>query len=167
MDVGKIENLDDDRQKIVENLPSSKTDSIRADSDLWEDDKKNLAEHNKQYSDLLEIYVDNTKRLLMFKYVKKHGIYNIAVWLFATTPIVTTIIIVYCLYLTANSNDVAVLNILPEILAAFGSLVATYIAVIKLITKYLFNKSEEKTMENIISKIQEYDTHIRGYKNED
>lgn len=82
--------------------------------------------------------------------------------MFVATPVAMTSIILFCLVLTAFDKRIDVLDILPEILTAFGSLVATYIVIVKIVTEYIFNKSEETTMENIISKIQEYDMHIRG-----
>lgn len=170
MDVSESEkNEDKDKQAIDAikgNLPISNKNSVRTDADLWENDKQSLTKHNKQYSELLEAYVDSTKKLLTFKYLKKHSVFNVSIALFIVTPIVMVLIIICCLIITVYNEELSVLEVLPEIVAAFGSLIATYITIFKLITEYLFNKSEETSMENIITKIQEYDMHLRGNKSE-
>lgn len=46
-------------------------------------------------------------------------------------------------------------------LTAFPILVVTYIAVVELVTGYLFNKDEDKVLESIITKLQDYDLQLR------
>lgn len=58
-------------------------------------------------------------------------------------------------------------KVIPEVVAAFGTLISCIFVVFKIITNYLFDKNEEKNKAAIISQVQEYDTAIRGNKPED
>ncbi|MBO5485020.1 MAG: hypothetical protein J6K58_06870 [Lachnospiraceae bacterium] len=150
-------------EKVVkENLPPENVRSLSSDKDLRAHDKKSLADHNEQYTRLLEAYVDNTKSSMKFKEYKKYDIFDLSMILFIGVPIAMVVIVFTCLLITALNPEIGALDVLPEILAAFGSVIATYFTIIKLITGYLFNKKEEKMMENIITKIQEYDSTLRG-----
>lgn len=50
----------------------------------------------------------------------------------------------------------------PPLVTAMTSMISTYIAIPKIIAKYLFNKDEEANMTSVVGKIQEYDTNVRG-----
>ena len=78
---------------ITDNLPHDNQNIVKSDADLLEDDRKSLARHNKQYSELLETYVSNTKRSLNFKYLKKHHVFKASMALFCIAPIIMSIII--------------------------------------------------------------------------
>lgn len=147
---------------VKENLPFLERNNAISDEDLWESDKVSLAKHNDEYSKLLETYVKNTEKSWTFKYTKKHEIYNISMGLFITAPILMFLVIILSLLATICNPEIGAVDLLPEILTAFCSVVATYIAIIKLITEYIFNKSEDEIMKEIIGKIQQYDMQLRG-----
>ena len=49
-----------------------------------------------------------------------------------------------------------------SLFTALGTLIGTFMMIPKMITRYLFNKSEEEHLAEIIGKIQEYDKNIRN-----
>lgn len=157
-----MENSNDNEQsKIIENLPKE-TAFIKSDTDLDKNDSDSLLKHNEQYTSLLSTYVTHTKRSLDYKYLKKNVIFTISMILFVAIPVIVFVTIIYCLHITTLHPYIGVINVLPEIVTAFGALIATYITIVKLITQYLFNKNEEKAMQKIITTIQNYDMHIRN-----
>lgn len=162
-----VNDASDAQKTIAENLPQDNHSIVESDAALLEDDGKSLARHNKQYSELLEAYVANTKKSMKFKRAKKKCVFDISMRLFRGVPVATALITVYCVYVMAHYSNVQIADILPGVFTAFGSLVATYVTIVKLITQYLFNKDEENMMKDIISKIQEYDMHLREQESDE
>lgn len=154
-----IPNLEPD--KVIEkNLQVLNTnESIGSDRELVVSDNKNLSEHNRQYSRLLKMYVNNYGLTMRDKRKNKEEIYKISKNMLIWVPIVSALIIVIALFMVGFGLDASA--VIPELVVTMGTVIGTYFMIIKIITNYLFNKDEEKNMAEIISKIQKYDSRIR------
>ncbi len=144
-------------------LSSDSVSEVKSDkklADLKESDNKNLSKHNKQYTKLLKAYIFNYKENAKSKREKKECVFQLAIGLLVIVPMILMIFLGISIGLIANGVDA--LAFIPEVIAAFGTTISCIIVVFKIITKYLFDKNEEKNMATIISQIQEYDTAIRG-----
>lgn len=128
---------------------------------LHKSDTSNLSEHNEQYTELLKAYVEDFKYNAINKRKNKQELFMIAKNLLKWIPIITFIFMFVTLMCMAFGK-VDVLEALSGLVTALAALLGTFMIVPKMITKYLFNKKEEKHLAEIISKIQDYDREIRG-----
>ena len=135
--------------------------AVESDEELHRGDRSSLLEHNKQYTALLSAYVENFKNNSESKMKNKQCVFIISMILFVSIPMCSLLIIAVTLVCLAY-GCITVLESLPELLAALTSLLGTFMVIPKIITKYLFNKDEEKHLADIINKIQDYDRDIRG-----
>lgn len=141
---------------------------VRSDkklADLKESDNRNLSKHNKQYTKLLKAYITNYEENAKLKREKKECVFQLATGLLIISPMILMIFLAISIGLIANGVDAYAF--IPEIVAAFGTTISCIFVVFKIITKYLFDKNEEKHMATIISQIQRYDTTIRGNTTDD
>lgn len=144
-------------------LESDSVNKIKSDkklADLKESDNRNLSKHNKQYTRLLKAYISNYEANAEQKRQKKESVFQLAMGLLIISPMILMIFLAISIGLIANGVDANAF--IPQIVAAFGTTISCIFVVFKIITKYLFDKNEEKNMAAIISKIQKYDTTIRG-----
>ncbi len=135
--------------------------AVESDEELHRGDTSSLLEHNQQYTALLNAYVDNFKNNSEIKIKNKQCVFIISMILLVGIPVFSLSLIAVTLACLA-CGCITALESLPELLAALVSLLGTFIAIPKIIIKYLFNKDEEKHLADIINKIQDYDRDIRG-----
>ena len=154
-------------EQIAQNLINQNTENISTDSQvlasselLQKSDTSNLSAHNKQYTLLLQSYIDYFKNTSKDKSKNKKILFNISMILLVGIPVATILIMLIILYCLAT-NKIDVFESLPELIATLSTLFGTFMIIPKMITKYLFNKKEDEHLANIISKIQEYDKNIR------
>lgn len=153
----------EDEELVKKNLERfHKIQRIESDDALLhKSDTSNLSKHNKQYTALLKAYVKDFKRNSIIKKENKQTLFRIAKNLLIGIPIVICLFMFVTLGCLAF-NKIDVLESLPGLFTALGSLLGTFMVVPKMITQYLFNEKEEEHLAEIISKIQEYDRDIRG-----
>ena len=128
---------------------------------LYNSDTSSLSEHNRQYTELLKAYVKDFQQNSLDKKRNKKQLFIIAKGLLVFTPVITVLymfVTLGCLVF----QKIDFLESLPGLFTALASLIGTFMVVPQMITKYLFNKNEEKHLSEIIGKIQEYDKEIRG-----
>jgi Fe2+ transport system protein B len=160
--MGITNDTSDKKSRIQEILKrTSNIQVVNSDDALRKSDASSLSEHNEQYTLLLKAYVEDFKENSINKKTNKQDLYKIAKNLLLWIPIITLILVFIILILIA-SNKIEMIEALPELISAMATLLGTFMVVPKIITKYLFNKEEEKYLAKIIGKIQEYDSNIRG-----
>lgn len=158
-----LSNEEQDAQTLI----SQNTEHITTDSQilvsselLQKSDTTNLSAHNKQYTLLLQSYINYFNVTSKDKRKNKKILFTISMILLVGIPVVTILIMLIILYCLAT-DKIDVFESLPELIATLLTLFGTFIIIPKMITKYLFNKKEDDHLANIISKIQEYDKNIR------
>lgn len=147
----------------VQNYEQAKADMVEVGSEqeLHQGDTSSLLEHNQLYTLLLEAYVRDFQRNSLNKSENKQTLFAIAMILLIMIPMLSFLIIATTL-LCMSLGRITVLESLPELVTALVAFLGTFMVIPKMITKYLFNKNEEKHLATIISKIQSYDRDIRG-----
>lgn len=122
-----------------------------------------ILKHSKNYSKLLDFYVDSANQNIKMKKWFKI--------IFFIVTMLSLIAIVYLFFKTFryafNSfdkfdslNDVtleAILSIVTIIIPAISSLFVAFIKIPEIIAEYLFNTKEDENMSIIIKNIQDYD----------
>lgn len=150
------------QEEIRQNIQSTvNLLSVKSDEELHRGDTTSLLEHNQQYTALLNAYVKDFKRNSKSKIKNKKCVFTISMILLAGIPLFSLFLIAATLICLA-CGCITAIESLPELLAALASLLGTFMAIPKIITKYLFNKDEEDHLAVIINKIQDYDRDIRG-----
>lgn len=134
---------------------------ISSDEALRSSDASSLSNHNNQYTTLLETYVSYFKDNLKNKSNDKQDLFKITKRLLFWIPL-STIILMFTSLALIVLNKIDTLEVLPELITAMVALIGTFMAIPKMITKYLFNKEEDKYLTEIIGKIQKYDSNIRN-----
>ncbi|MCM1233775.1 MAG: hypothetical protein NC489_26995 [Ruminococcus flavefaciens] len=123
-----------------------------------------ILKHSKNYSKLLDIYVDSAQQNIRLK-----KWFKIIFFIITTLSLVS---VVYLLYMTiqyifnnfakiSNPNDItieAILSIISIAIPALTSLTVAFIKIPEIIAEYLFNTKEDENMNAIIKNIQDYDT---------
>lgn len=153
--------IDNDSSQSSDAHSSKNLLSVKSDEELQRGDRSSLLEHNQQYTELLNAYVKDFKKNSENKIKNKQKVFVISMVLFAGIPVFSLILIAATL-VSLCFGCITGLDALPELLAALTSLLGTFMAIPKIITKYLFNKNEETHLAEIINKIQDYDRDIRG-----
>lgn len=147
------------KEMVEENLPHN--EELVDDVLLNKSDFASLTEHNQKYTELLDAYVNNVVEILSDKRKKKQKLYNFLIKFPIGVVAAAFIVIVLIVLLGFTNDSVGMSEMLPPLVTVFGTIISTYITIFKLITGYLFNKEEEKTMASIIGKIQDYDINVR------
>lgn len=156
----------DSRDLVKQNLVNivQNTEKSRVNSDkelLYKSDASSLSQHNEQYTELLKAYVEDFTSNAKNKRENKQELFEIAKGLLFGIPF-ATIILMFLTLVCLAYGKIDVLETLPGLCSALATLFGTFMIIPKMITKYLFNKKEEKHLAEIIGKIQKYDRDIRG-----
>lgn len=122
-----------------------------------------ILKHSKNYSDLLDIYINSTRKNLIMKRWFKI--------IFFVVTMCSLIAIIFFFYTALqyafksfdkfdNLNGVtieAILSIVTLIIPAISSLVVAFVKIPEIIAQYLFSTEEDNNMTTIIKNIQDYD----------
>lgn len=122
-----------------------------------------ILKHSKNYSKLLDIYVNTTRFNIIMKISFKI--------LFFFVTMGSMLAMIYLFYISLqyafNSfdkfdslNDIsveAILSIITVVLPAISSLIVAFVKIPEIIAQYLFNVEEDNYMNSIIKNIQDYD----------
>lgn len=123
-----------------------------------------IIKHSKNYSKLLDNYVDSASKNMTIKKWFKIFFFGVTMCLLVAIVIIFFITLSYAFKSFnkfINLNDVtleAILSIITVIIPAISSLIVAFIKIPEIIAQYLFNTKEDENMNLIIKNIQDYDT---------
>ena len=115
---------------------------------------------SKEYTRLLKRYVKNTKKSLKLKLILKR---NFFIGISSIFVILIISFVVVVIVSALNYGKLSSKNNVALILPLVSSLSTTLVAICKLpeiIAHYLFNPEEERSIIDIIGKMQEYDIQM-------
>lgn len=147
----------DKENLFVRFMPTAYSD-VKSDEELQKDDRFRMKERNGKYSELLDAYTKNAKRVLLIKVIFRIVFLLVSVGALIGTFTVFCITI-WCIL--TKKVEAAYIETIVSILSAMVSMVTVFIVLPKIMTKYLFDIEEEKNMYNVVKQIQDYDQVIR------
>ncbi len=122
-----------------------------------------ILKHSKNYTRLLDIYVNSAKQnITMKKWFK-------IIFFIVTMCLLVSVVCFFFITLSYafksfnkfdNLNDItleAILSIVTIVVPAISSLIVAFIKLPEIIAQYLFNAEEDVNMATIIKNIQDYD----------
>ncbi len=130
-------------------------------ADLLKQHGKNMDEHSKHYGNILSAYSKNVERTLSMK--RK---FKIIFFVFALASLLFTSVVFYLIVNKAFNyigKGYSNFSIISTLLSAVISIITVYNVIPQIIAEYLFNKEEDKTMTDYVSKIQGYDSSLMQY----
>lgn len=143
---------------IFSRLSESTFYEIDSDESLHKDDRFRMRERNKQYSEILQAYAENVKRVLLIKFIFR------IIFLAVSILSLIGIFVVFCviLWLVIKSKvEIGYMEAITSIISSMVALITVFIVLPKIMTKYLFDTEEEKNVYSIVKQIQDYDKVIR------
>lgn len=122
-----------------------------------------ILKHSKNYSKLLDIYVDSANQNITMK-----KWFKIIFFIVTMCSLISVVIFFFWTLLYAfrtfnkfdNLNGItteAILSIVTVVIPAISSLIIAFIKIPEIIAEYLFNTKEDENMSVIIKNIQDYD----------
>ena len=147
-----------DIEGLLSQFAQNTYSNIASDEELQSDDRLRMSERNKKYSEVLDAYIANTKRVLWVKLIFR------IVFLVVSIGALVGVFFVFCMVLWWASHgeiEVGHLEITVSIISSMVSMMTVFIVLPKIMTKYLFDVEEEKNIHNIVKQIQTYDQTIR------
>ena len=147
-----------DAEKLFHQFLKNVYSDISSDDELQNDDRIRMKERNKKYSEVLDAYVSNTKKVLWIKLVFR------VIFLLVSMGALVGIFVVFCavLWWAANGKiEAGYLETVVTIISSMAAMMTVFIVLPKIMTKYLFDVEEEKNIYNIVKQIQDYDQVIR------
>lgn len=147
-----------DEEVIKEMLSNITLDEKIADDETLDDDRY-LNKANRDFSSLLNHYVEKVKYSFNTNKSKKNEYYDLFKRVFITSYVIFVLSLVICLILYLICKDVVLFTLLiPPII----ELLSVTIIIPKIIAQYLFNTDEEKNLSEIISNLQKYYEDVRN-----
>ena len=147
-----------DNEHIFAQIRLKPYSTVKSDEQLKNDDRFRMTERNRKYSELLDAYTKNAKRVLLIKVIFRIVFLLVSVGALIGTFTVFCITI-WCIL--TKKVEAAYIETIISILSAMVSMVTVFIVLPKIMTKYLFDIEEEKNMYNVVKQIQDYDQVIR------
>lgn len=147
-----------DNEHIFAQIRLKPYSTVKSDEQLKNDDRFRMTERNRKYSELLDAYTKNAKRVLLIKVIFRIVFLLVSVGALIGTFTVFCITI-WCIL--TKKVEAAYIETIVSILSAMVSMVTVFIVLPKIMTKYLFDIEEEKNMYNVVKQIQDYDQVIR------
>lgn len=147
-----------DAEKLFHQFVKNVYSDISSDDELQNDDRIRMKERNKKYSEVLDAFVSNTKKVLWIKLVFR------VIFLLVSMGALVGIFVVFCavLWWAANGKiEAGYLETVVTIISSMAAMMTVFIVLPKIMTKYLFDVEEEKNIYNIVKQIQDYDQVIR------
>lgn len=123
-----------------------------------------VLKHSKNYTKLLDIYVDSANQNITMK-----KWFKIIFFIVTMCSLISVVVLFFWTLLYAfnsfskfdNLNGVtmeAILSVITIVIPAISSLIVAFIKIPEIIAQYLFNTKEDENMNLIIKNIQDYDT---------
>ncbi len=147
-----------DAEKLFHQFVKNVYSDISSDDELQNDDRIRMKERNKKYSEVLDAYVTNTKKVLGVKLVFR------IIFLLVSIGAMVGTFVVFCVVLWWAANgkiEAGYLETVVTIISSMAAMMTVFIVLPKIMTKYLFDVEEEKNIYNIVKQIQDYDQVIR------
>ena len=161
-----LEKLKKNQLEVEKYINKSKTEDIDYDENFTSISKKNISDRDDAYTDLLNHFVEITK--------KRNKIKEIHKWIYFWIVIIFTCSFVVFIFILMNKIDFSnnnYVNNLSIIITAIISFCSVIISIPMIITKYLFTSKEDKRIARIILHTQQHDIDgkkiIEGIKNID
>lgn len=123
-----------------------------------------ILKHSKNYSKLLDIYVDSAKQNMTMKKWFKIIFFIVTMCSLVAIVILFFVTLLYVFSSFNKFNNLsevtieAILSIISVIIPVISSLIVAFIKIPEIIAQYLFNAQEDENMSLIIKNIQDYDT---------
>ena len=130
---------------------------VTSDNNLVELDPEYLSHHNKDYSALLDIYIENARYSLQDKRRYKKIFYYSSLIVLAS--IIITLLISIIIAFTSKSS----LQTIVTLITVATSFMTAFIVIPKTIAEFLFNTSDETNFTEIIKNMQNYDKSVREH----
>lgn len=119
-----------------------------------------ILKHSKNYSKLLDIYVDSLNKNITMKKWFKIIFFIVTMLSLISVVIMFIITLGYAFIKFSDLNNVtleAILSIITIVVPSISSLIVAFIKLPEIIAQYLFNTKEDENMNLIIKNIQDYD----------
>lgn len=123
-----------------------------------------ILKHSKNYSKLLDIYVDSANQNITMKKWFKIIFFIVTMCSLISVVVLFFLTILYAFYSFNKFDDLngvttqAILSVVTIVVPAISSLIVAFIKIPEIIAQYLFNTKEDENMNLIIKNIQDYDT---------
>lgn len=123
-----------------------------------------ILKHSKNYSKLLDIYVDSAKQNITMKKWFKIIFFIVTICSLVVIVILFFATLLYAFFSFNKFNNLsevtfeAILSIITIVIPVISSLIIAFIKIPEIIAQYLFNAKEDEYMSLIIKNIQDYDT---------
>lgn len=132
--------------------------NINSDEQMKNDDRLRMRERNEKYTEILNVYTINVKRVLLVKLI-----FRIIFLIVSIGALVGTFgLFAYILWgVITQKIKVNYVETIVAVLSSMVSLITVFIVLPQIMTKYLFDIEEEKNIYNVVKQIQDYDQIIR------
>lgn len=170
-----MSNYNNDSRKIIENfiiknpfdVLQATDDSLKTNKntfDMASKHKKAMIDHSKKYTDILRVFIKNSKGTLKQKLMFKCIFFYFSL---ASLGLITLLFIILSIILTTKNTNEVNISVLSTLGTTFVSLLSMYLIIPKIIAKYLFNRKEDENMTTIIKSIQKYDEKVDSHNFDD
>lgn len=150
--------MKDSYTKIFEELINLRKNDVEDEKDFDEETQKQIIVRDEKYSQLLDHFVDITKRRNDSKERNKWFFFWILMAMLVLFGGVSSLTVIIVL-LKADTEQIV--RSVPALVTAIAGFASTVIAIPLTITKYLFSTDEDKYITTIISHTQEHDLSSR------
>ena len=150
--------MKDSYTKIFEELITLRKHDVDDEKDFDEETQKQIIVRDEKYSQLLDHFVDITKRRNDSKERNKWFFFWILMAMLVLFGGVSSLTVIIVL-LKADTEQIV--RSVPALVTAIAGFASTVIAIPLTITKYLFSTDEDKYITTIISHTQEHDLSSR------
>ena len=150
--------MKDSYTKIFEELINLRKNDVEDEKDFDEETQKQIIVRDEKYSQLLDHFVDITKRRNDSKERNKWFFFWILMAMLVLFGGVSSLTVIIVL-LKADTEQI--IRSVPALVTAIAGFASTVIAIPLTITKYLFSTDEDKYITTIISHTQEHDLSSR------
>lgn len=157
-------NIPKKKVKYILSYKNASLLEIPTEKSLMESDEDLLKKHNSSFADLLSNYVVSSDKSQKHKRGMKIAFFVIAMTIIIVLSISFVITIVMSLYMQCTRN-IRILDLIAPIASSFASVVIAVLTIPKIIAQYLFDKSEDDRLSQMVGKMQDYDKEIRNNRN--
>ncbi|MEG1669383.1 hypothetical protein [Chryseobacterium sp.] len=130
--------------------------TVYDDADLQKSENKSIADHNDNYTQILNTFVKHTKFNVYSKMIFKSVFFIFSLITMGSILSLLWNIVSSAIASPRNENTIAIL------ITGAVSFLTTFISIPIAITQYLFNTKEDESMTEIIKNLQVYDSGIRN-----
>lgn len=148
------EDVSSDIQEILNLNQEANFRNVENEDDFKKTKQNSWAKHSEQYTNLLEIYVDNSKKNLESKQSQKW-------WFFGASISILAIAIIssVCIIRNILTGDAQTSSKIIETIPALLTFLTPLYVFPRLIADNLFNHKDEEDMIEILKQIIEHDNH--------